>query len=162
VANDKVHTCAAGGVDDRGAFLQGQRHRFLDEQMFAMLSGERRMPGVPLVRRRHVNHLDGRINTKFFNCCVSVSGKFLGKTLSCLGARISRRHQADARVGLKGRQHHGKCASKSGDADAQFTFARSAQAPTLDKITDILYSDLRYLRKSARQDFATAPEEAPP
>jgi hypothetical protein len=120
------------------------------------------MPGVPLVRRCDVNYFDRRIGTELFNGPVGVGGKIFGEALSCVGARVCCRDQADAWVGLNGRQHHGKCAPETGHADAQFTFACGAQTPTLDKIGDILYSDLRYLRKSARQDFATAPEEAPP
>ncbi|MGB8556506.1 MAG: hypothetical protein WCD73_24635, partial [Pseudolabrys sp.] len=57
------------------------------------------------------------------------------------------------------RKHHGKCASESRHADAKLAFACGVQAPTLDKITDFLYSNLRYLRKSARQNYATAPGE---
>ncbi len=130
--------------------------------MLAVARGQYGMPGVPLVRRCDVDHFDRRIDTKLFNGRVGVGAKILGKALSCLGARVCCRHQGDARVGLKGRQHHGKCAPETGHADAQFAFACDAQAPTLDKIADILYSDLRYLRKSARLNFATAPEEAPP
>src|SRR5262249_36629151 len=105
---------------------------------------------------------DRRIGTEPFNVRVGVGGKILDKALSCLDARVCCRHQADTRVGLKGRQHHGKCAPETGHADAQFAFACDAQAPTLDKIADILYLDLRNQKKSAQKNSATAPEETPP
>src|SRR4249919_998288 len=138
-----MDTCTASSIDDCGAFFERQRHRLLNEKMLAMLCRKRCMSGVQLMRRCYINHLDRRIDTKLFNRGVRAGGKLLGKALSCVGTRVRCRHQVDAWVGLKRRQHHGKCAPEAGYADAQLVFACGAQAPTLDKIADILYSDLR-------------------
>ena len=139
VTNDKMHVRSSSGIDDRAALFECQRYRLFNKQVLAVLCGQQRMLGVILVWRRHIDHVDSRIGTKLVYGCVAAGRKLFGEALPCLRARVRRCHQFDARIGSKGRQHHGKCAAKTGHADTKLAVARGAQVPTLDKIADILY-----------------------
>ncbi len=71
------------------------------------------------MRRRHIDHLDRGIGAQFLHGLVAFAAEVRGKTLPGLRARIGRRHQRDARIAGKCRQHHAKCAAKAGDPEAE-------------------------------------------
>jgi len=58
VSDDQMHAGALRRLDHRGAIVQRQRHRLLEQQMLAVLCGQRRMARVVLVRRRHIDDFD--------------------------------------------------------------------------------------------------------
>ena len=86
--------------------------------MLAVLRGENRVTGMMLVRRRHVDDLDGRIGAKVFDRLVGPGRKILRKAAARLWARIGRGDQFDARIAER-RQHHAECTAEARNADAQ-------------------------------------------
>ena len=104
--------------------------------MFAVLRGKRRVLRVVLMRRRDIDRLDGRIGAQLLDGCVTSGGEVRGETLPRLGARVRGRHQRDARIAGKCRQHHAKCAAKTGHAKTQLTFADAGhrQDPALSVV----------------------------
>ena len=91
--------------------------------MFAVLRRKRRVLRVVLMRGRDINRLDVRIGAQRLDGCVTSGGKLLGKTLPGFGPRVRGRHQRDARISGKCRQHHAKCAAKTRYTKTELTFA---------------------------------------
>ena len=55
------------GRDHGSAFLERERHRLLDQHVLAALRRKDCVLRVVLMRRRHVDDLDGRIGAKGFD-----------------------------------------------------------------------------------------------
>ena len=136
VADDEMHVRALRRLDHRGAVVERQRHRLLDQQMLAVLGGEHRMTRVILMRRRHIDGLDRRIGAQLLDRLVGLGGEIGGKTRPRLGARIGRRDQRNARIARERRQHHGEGAAEAGDAEPQFAFRVRSRFPRLDSLPD--------------------------
>jgi hypothetical protein len=75
--------------------------------------------GVMLVRRCHIDDFDRRIGAKVLDGGVGPGRKIRREPGLCLGTRVGRRHQHDARVVDEGRQHDGKGATEPRDTDPQ-------------------------------------------
>ena len=119
VADHEIHARRLRGRHHRGAFLERERHRLLDQHVLAASHREDRVLRMVLMRRRHVDDLDRRIGTKGFDRVVGLRRKVRREACPRLGARVGCRDQRDARVGHEGRQHDGEGAAKSRDADPQ-------------------------------------------
>ena len=133
VPDDNVHTGAPRGINDGGAILDRKRHWLFDEQMFAGPGGKDRVLTVELVRRGHVDGVDGRVDAQIRDRLVGHRRELLGEPLAGLVARIRRSHQRHRRVARKCLQHRRKGAAQSGDAHTQWSDSRVShrQGPAL-------------------------------
>ena len=90
VADHEMHAGATRRVDDRGAFLERQRHRLFDQQMLAVPRGEHGMVRMKLMRRRHIDGLDRGIGAQVLDGLVGLGGEIRREALPRLGARYPR------------------------------------------------------------------------
>ena len=117
MADNQVTAGRPRSVDHRATFIQGQRHRLLDERMLARGKGKTRMLRMELVRRRNVQHFERRIGAQLFHRRIGTTAKVALELRARLGARVGRGDQRDARVGRERGRHQRERASEAGDAD---------------------------------------------
>ena len=137
MADHELHTSASCRIDNGCAFVKRESDWFLNQEMLAVLRAKHGVLGVILMRRRHINRFYRRVGAQFLDRRVTFGAEVRGKALARLRPRIRRRHQLDARIARKCRQHHGKCAAQAGHAETELAFARLAQRTVyLDKIAE--------------------------
>ena len=124
VADDRDARRPPRRRDHRGAIVERERHRLLDQHVLAVLRRKDRVLRVVLVRRRHIDDLDRRIGAKLLDRVVGLRRKVRREARPRLGARIGGGDQRDARIGHEGRQHDGERAAEPRDADPQLALPR--------------------------------------
>jgi hypothetical protein len=81
----------------RFAFVDRERHRLLDDHVFAVLGGGDRVAGVHLVRRGDVNRVDVGALHQLFQSLVNLAAEFFAEFFPRARARIGRGRDADLR-----------------------------------------------------------------
>jgi hypothetical protein len=104
VPDDEPRARALNGVDHRAGFRQRYRHRLLDQRVLAGSCRGFDVRRMVLVRRGHVDDVDGRVGADRFDASVDASVEIGGEACRRVGARVARRNEADARVGHERRQ----------------------------------------------------------
>ena len=101
VADDEPDVRGRAGRNHPVAFGERDRHRLLHQHVLARCRGDFRVCGVDRMRGGDVDHFRRRIAGERLDCGVGARAEVRGEALPCLGARIGRGDELDARVGAR-------------------------------------------------------------
>ena len=119
VADQQIHARLLCRVDHRRAFVERQRHRFLDQHMPAGPGRRNRMVGVKLVRGCDIDRIERVVGAHVGNRSVCRAPEIGFEPRQRLRAGVGRGSELQLRMPCQGRQHHAEPASQPGNAKSQ-------------------------------------------
>jgi hypothetical protein len=120
--DEKLHARLPCRFDHRPAIGKRQRHRFLDQYVFARLGGYADVIDMGGVWTGYIDELDLAVGAQCLRGGVRDTAKLLGKPNAGLSSRVGPGYDNDTRIEDKRRLHQGEGASQSDYANADWTF----------------------------------------